>query len=56
MKNNNITYYRTSSKKGIHLDPCLNDIIIGCLLGDLTVERKTINNNARLQFKQSIIN
>src|SRR5579859_1958141 len=56
MKNNLIKYYRTSSKKRIQLDPSLNEIIIGCLLGDLTIERKTVNNNARLQYKQSIIN
>jgi hypothetical protein len=34
----------------------LNDILIGCILGDLTAEKPSKNHNTRLQFKQSLIN
>ena len=49
-------YYRKFLKLDLKLSNYLNEIIIGCLLGDLTAERKNKNCNTRLQFKQSIIN
>ena len=48
--------YRTSSKKGLIVPSTLDDIIIGCMLGDLTAEKPSINSNTRLQFKQSLKN
>lgn len=51
-----IRFYRTSSKKHLQLSDLLEEVIIGSLLGDLTAERKSIKNNTRLQFKQSIKN
>jgi hypothetical protein len=34
----------------------LKEKIIGCMLGNLTAERKNLKSNTRLQFKQSTIN
>jgi hypothetical protein len=59
-KNNNIKnfkrYYRKSSKSDLILDNNLIEIIYGNILGDLHVERRNLNCNARLQFKYSTIN
>lgn len=49
-------YYRTSSKSHLILSPHLHDIIIGSMLGDITVEKRNEKCNARIHFKQSIIN
>ena len=49
-------FYRKSSMYHLNLTTELDEIIIGCLLGDLSAEKKNINSNTRLQFKQSIIN
>ena len=51
-----IRSYRTSSKKGLTLPDTLDEIIIGCMLGDLTAEKPSANSNTRLQFKQSLKN
>lgn len=51
-----IRNYRTSAKANLTVKQELNEIIIGSMLGDLSAERKTLKNNTRLQFKQSIIN
>jgi len=48
--------YRTSPKAHLQLSPELTEIIVGSLLGDLCAERKNLNSNTRLQFKQSTIN
>ena len=49
-------FYRTSAKAHLKLPLELQEVIIGSMLGDLTAERKSIKNNTRLQFKQSIKN
>lgn len=51
-----IRSYRVSSKVNMIVTPILHDIIIGSMLGDLTAEKRNINSNTRLHFKQSIIN
>lgn len=50
-----IKNYRTSSKHHLEVTKILDEIIIGSLLGDLTAEKRNINSNTRLQFKQSEI-
>lgn len=55
-KVNNIRDYRTSPKSHLTVSSELEEIIIGTLLGDLSIEKAKPNSNARLQFKQSIIN
>jgi LAGLIDADG DNA endonuclease family len=58
--NNNYTifkrFYRKSPKYDLILDSNLKEIIYGCILGDLHVEKKNVNSNARLQFRYSTIN
>jgi hypothetical protein len=51
-------YYRTSKKAHLQLSSYLEEIIIGTILGDMSVEKpkSKIKSNARLQFKQSTIN
>lgn len=49
-------FYRTSTKSNLQLPDELKEIIIGNMLGDLSAEKRGINSNTRLQFKQSIIN
>lgn len=49
-------FYRVSAKAHLTVSPILNEILIGSMLGDLTVEKPNLNCNARIQFKQSIIN
>jgi hypothetical protein len=46
-------FYRVSAKSNLELSPELSEIIIGLMLGDLYAERKNLNSNTRLQFKQS---
>jgi len=46
-------FYRVSAKSNLELTPELSEIIIGIILGDLHAERKNLNSNTRLQFKQS---
>ena len=50
--------YRTSSKEkqNLQLSLELREIIIGSMLGDLSAEKRNINSNTRLQFKQSMVN
>jgi len=48
-----IRSYRKSSKFNLELTTDLQEIIIGLMLGDLHAERRNVNNNTRLQFKQS---
>jgi LAGLIDADG DNA endonuclease family len=49
-------FYRTSVKSNLELNTELEEIIVGSLLGDLTAERKNVNCNTRLHFKQSTKN
>jgi hypothetical protein len=49
-------FYRTSSKSHLQLTTYLDEIIIGTILGDMSIEKPKPNSNSRLQFKQSIIN
>jgi hypothetical protein len=49
-------FYRTSSKSHLRLTTYLEEVIIGTILGDMSVEKPKPNSNSRLQFKQSIIN
>jgi hypothetical protein len=49
-------FYRVSPKAHLKVSNSLHEIIIGSMLGDLTVEKPNLNCNARMQFKQSIIN
>ena len=58
MKNLNylVRFYRTSKKAHLKLSDDLNEIIIGCMLGDLSAEKPGENSNTRLQFKQSLKN
>jgi hypothetical protein len=48
-----IRSYRKSSKFNLELTNDLKEIIIGLLLGDLHAEKRNLNCNTRLQFKQS---
>jgi hypothetical protein len=48
--------YRTSTKSNMEINPELEEIIIGSLLGDLSAEKKNNKSNTRLQFKQSTKN
>ena len=50
----NFRFYRTSAKADFILPQHLTDILIGLMLGDLHAERKTVRNNTRLQFHQTI--
>ena len=52
----NLRQYRKSSKHNLILTSELEEIIIGLMLGDLFAEKRTVNSNTRLQFKQSIKN
>ncbi len=62
MKNNrNLNYfirtYKTSSKKAyLKIPNDLNEIIIGCALGDLSIQKSYTNSDPRFQFSQSIKN
>ena len=49
-------FYRKSSKYDLVLSPFQKEILIGMMLGDLTAEKKNINSNTRLHFKQSLKN
>ena len=57
MKNNFVKvfarFYRVSAKSHLELSPELVEVLIGLMLGDLHAERKNLNSNTRLQFKQS---
>src|SRR6266576_598481 len=59
-KNINIDHfprtYRTSSKAYLVVPYFLDEILIGSLLGDLYVNKRSNNANSRLEFKQSIKN
>ena len=46
-------FYRVSAKSHLELSPELIEALIGLMLGDLHAERKNLNSNTRLQFKQS---
>ena len=48
--------YRVSKKAHLKLTLELDELLIGCMLGDLTAERPKITSNTRLHFKQSKIN
>jgi LAGLIDADG DNA endonuclease family len=52
----NKKFFRTSSKNSFNLSPLQHEIIIGSMLGDLTAEKRNINFNTRLHFKQSLKN
>ena len=60
MKNNInlmfVRFYRKSSKYDLELNADLKEIIIGLMLGDLFAEKRNLNSNTRLQFKQSVKN
>jgi len=49
-------FYRISPKRDLQLSNLQHEIIIGLMLGDLTAEKKNINSNTRLHFKQSFKN
>lgn len=57
-KNNNILVrlYRTSAKNHLILTSELEEILYGLILGDIHAERRNVNSNTRIQFKQSIKN
>jgi LAGLIDADG DNA endonuclease family len=48
--------YRISPKAHLQLNTELEEIIVGSMLGDLSAERKNLNSNTRLHFKQSTKN
>lgn len=48
--------YKTSSKAYMNVPYSLDEIIIGNILGDLYVNKRSNNANSRLEFKQSIKN
>lgn len=48
--------YKKKTTTDMVIDPVLNEIIIGCLLGDARVERQKPQWNARLCFEQGVIN
>ena len=50
-----IRNYRTSTKNSLKLTKDLDEVIIGCMLGDLSAEKPSSRHNTRLQFKQSVI-
>jgi LAGLIDADG DNA endonuclease family len=52
----NKKFYKISSKNSFYLSPLQHEIIIGSMLGDLTAEKRNINSNTRLHFKQSLKN
>nr|YP_009517165.1 LAGLIDADG homing endonuclease [Blastosporella zonata]YP_009517208.1 LAGLIDADG homing endonuclease [Blastosporella zonata]AYE93103.1 LAGLIDADG homing endonuclease [Blastosporella zonata]AYE93106.1 LAGLIDADG homing endonuclease [Blastosporella zonata] len=52
-KNNFCRNYRTSAKAHLEVNPQLEEIIVGSMLGDLSAERRNLNSNTRLQIKQS---
>jgi|SRR2546423_7596880 len=60
MKNNLIKvfsrFYRVSAKSHLELPSDLSEILFGLICGDLHAERKNLNSNTRLQFKQSTKN
>jgi hypothetical protein len=60
MKNNLIKvfvrFYRVSAKSHLELSSELTEVLIGLMLGDLHAEKKNLNSNTRLQFKQSTKN
>nr|YP_010697827.1 hypothetical protein P1S03_mgp18 [Porodaedalea chrysoloma]WCF76788.1 hypothetical protein [Porodaedalea chrysoloma] len=56
LNNLNKRFYRKSTKFHLELTVELDELIIGCKLGDLSAEKRNINSNTRLQFKQSTIN
>ena len=45
--------YRKSSKYDLKLSNELKEVIVGLALGDLFIEKRQFNSNARLQFHQS---
>ena len=47
-----------AQKASYQLTPYLEEVIVGCTLGDLTIERrrKSLTANSRLRFEQSTIN
>lgn len=49
-------FYRVSTKSNLELNQELSEVVVGLLLGDLHAERKNLNSNTRLQFKQSVKN
>jgi len=49
-------FYRVSAKSHLELSSELSEILFGLILGDLHAERKNLNSNTRLQFKQSTKN
>ena len=60
MKNNKnlmlVRFYRKSAKYDLELNAELKEIITGLMLGDLFAEKRNLNSNTRLQFKQSVKN
>ena len=48
--------YKTSKKANLLVTNLLDEIIIGCMLGDLSAEKPSVNSNTRIQFKQSLKN
>lgn len=51
-----VRFYRKSAKHHLELNPYLEEVLIGLMLGDLFAEKRNPNSNTRLQFKQSIKN
>jgi hypothetical protein len=51
-----IRLYHKSAKFNLELSKEKSEIIIGLMLGDLFAEKRNLNSNTRLQFKQSTKN
>lgn len=49
-------FYRTSAFAAMELTPLLREVLIGTMLGDCSAQKNGPKSNARLQFKQSVVN
>jgi hypothetical protein len=52
----NQRHYRTSNLQEIKITPMMHQILIGIILGDLFIEKASMNHNARLTFRGSLNN
>jgi LAGLIDADG DNA endonuclease family len=51
-----VRLYRTSAKSELALTQQLQEVLFGCMLGDLHAEKPSPKHNTRLQFKQGLPN
>jgi hypothetical protein len=49
-------FYRTSAFAAMELTPLLLEVLVGTMLGDCSAQKNGPKSNARLQFKQSVVN